>query len=165
MPSATMRPASRGSLRKGRGSGRSRTDDGGFAIRHRSWFRPRITRFREKCPRKCPHPTGQTATSLRWSRHGRACLLQSEQASSRWCRRAAEPMSGTRALLRAARPGRAAELRAFRPHPVSIRARRCRFVLFFRPFACRRGGGGVKTLPFAKARHLPINTRFGPCIP
>ena len=32
-----------------------------------------------------------TPPSPRWSRHGRACLLRCGQASSRWCRRAAEP--------------------------------------------------------------------------
>ena len=30
-----------------------------------------------------------------------------------------------------------------RPSPVSVRARRCRFVLLWRPAACKRAGGGV----------------------
>ena len=79
-----------------RGSGRSRTDDGGFAIRNRAPQNPRKTRHPRAMYTPMYTASPPTVPSLRWSRHGRACLLRSGQASSRWCRRAAEPRRGTR---------------------------------------------------------------------
>jgi len=76
--------------RKARGSGRSRTDDGGFAIRMLSRFRPGTAAIPEKRPLQRPLPQPQTLLSPKWSRLGRACPRRSGQASSRWSRRAAE---------------------------------------------------------------------------
>ena len=56
---------------------------------------------------------------------------------------AGEPLSrGVHPGIAAGRPSRpGGGIAAVSAHPDSIRARRCRFVLFWRPVACKRGGG------------------------
>ena len=58
---------------------------------------------------------------------------------------AGEPLSrGVHPGIAAGRPSRpGGGIAAVSAHPDSIRARRCRFVLFWRPVACKRGGGGI----------------------
>jgi hypothetical protein len=87
-PRNAKTPAKPGDRRglKRRGSGRSRTDDGGFAIGPRTRDFPRKTMVPGRLTTPLTTPSPQTQPSPRWSRRGRTSPRQSGRASWRWCR-------------------------------------------------------------------------------
>jgi len=75
-------------LRRGlkrRGSGRSRTDDGGFAIRCQIRISPRKTLIPGRLTPQLTPRHRQTPGLPSWLRSGRACPGRSEQGFWQWC--------------------------------------------------------------------------------